>query len=386
MKVQATEVQGVLNLKRKQAQSSDQLHDQSASRGHVWPHRSLDRRQDVSSPAGHGSSPTDGAPCDNGGDFYPGYQGYGEYFMGQHPDGPPPGLTFLPPSQGTPPLTMEPPMHPAAGDLSARGDKLPKYLFRPQDLSSPAQDGSDLSLLVFPQDLVALEEQTSLSLRVGQVKPGPQNRVQSQTVRAQPIEQEFDEGVMTPGHQPNSHPQTTKAKGRSARLKSGPATRSPSIGSACSGSDKDQLRSHLNRITLPQVSCTADSVRLTDAMLNVTVVRIYREWRAVKHRFTSIIAVRRGMSRAQWSSHCRGGYQSAPCQHGTPKDGHPSGAVCREPSASHTVEEGTRVRLASMAHLSAAIEILAWIRRVQSERGDYGYEVKREKKNRKFSR
>ncbi|GFR65633.1 LIM/homeobox protein Lhx5 [Elysia marginata] len=49
----------------------------------------------------------------NGGDFYPGYQGYGEFFMGQHPDGPPPGLTFLPPSQGTPPLNMEPPMHPA---------------------------------------------------------------------------------------------------------------------------------------------------------------------------------------------------------------------------------------------------------------------------------
>lgn len=50
---------------------------------------------------------------DNGGDFYPSYQGYGEFFMGQHPDGPPPGLTFLPPSQGTPPLNMEPPMHPA---------------------------------------------------------------------------------------------------------------------------------------------------------------------------------------------------------------------------------------------------------------------------------
>ncbi|KAI8782500.1 LIM/homeobox protein Lhx1, partial [Biomphalaria glabrata] len=53
----------------------------------------------------------------NGAEFYPGYQGYGEFFMGQPQDGPPPGLTFLPPSQGTPPLNMEPGMHPASRHL-----------------------------------------------------------------------------------------------------------------------------------------------------------------------------------------------------------------------------------------------------------------------------
>ncbi|CAG5127679.1 unnamed protein product, partial [Candidula unifasciata] len=50
---------------------------------------------------------------DTGGDFYPNYQGYGDFFMGQPQDGPPPGLTFLQTSQGTPPLTMDGSIHPA---------------------------------------------------------------------------------------------------------------------------------------------------------------------------------------------------------------------------------------------------------------------------------
>lgn len=54
---------------------------------------------------------------DSGGDFYPGFNGYAEFFMGQHPDGPHPGLTFLPPSQGTPPLNMDAPLHPAGRNL-----------------------------------------------------------------------------------------------------------------------------------------------------------------------------------------------------------------------------------------------------------------------------
>ncbi|RUS76866.1 hypothetical protein EGW08_015376, partial [Elysia chlorotica] len=72
---------------------------------------------------------------DNGGDFYPGYQGYGEFFMGQHPDGPPPGLTFLPPSQGTPPLNMEPPMHPAA--MGPDGQFMPGDMLPPSSTPEP---------------------------------------------------------------------------------------------------------------------------------------------------------------------------------------------------------------------------------------------------------
>lgn len=48
--------------------------------------------------------------AENGQEFYPGYQGYGDFFGGQ---GQPDGMTFLPPSQGTPPL-MDQGLHPAA--------------------------------------------------------------------------------------------------------------------------------------------------------------------------------------------------------------------------------------------------------------------------------
>ncbi|XP_064612413.1 LIM/homeobox protein Lhx1-like [Liolophura sinensis] len=51
---------------------------------------------------------------DNGQEFYPGYQGYNEFFPGQ--PGEPGGLPFLPPtSQGTPPLGMDPGLHPGVG-------------------------------------------------------------------------------------------------------------------------------------------------------------------------------------------------------------------------------------------------------------------------------
>lgn len=46
---------------------------------------------------------------DNGQEFYPGYQGYNEFFLGQGQDG---SIGFLPPSQGTPPLTLDPSMPP----------------------------------------------------------------------------------------------------------------------------------------------------------------------------------------------------------------------------------------------------------------------------------
>lgn len=48
---------------------------------------------------------------ENGQDFYPGYQGYNDFFPGQGDGGPPP-MNFLPPtSQGTPPLSMEQSLH-----------------------------------------------------------------------------------------------------------------------------------------------------------------------------------------------------------------------------------------------------------------------------------
>lgn len=48
---------------------------------------------------------------ENGQDFYPGYQGYNDFFPGQGDGGPPP-MNFLPPtSQGTPPLAMDQPLH-----------------------------------------------------------------------------------------------------------------------------------------------------------------------------------------------------------------------------------------------------------------------------------
>ncbi|XP_012945900.1 LIM/homeobox protein Lhx5 [Aplysia californica] len=72
---------------------------------------------------------------DNGADFYPGYQGYGEFFMGQPQDGPPPGLPFLPPSQGTPPLNMEPPMHPAG--LGHDGPFMPGDMMPPSSTPEP---------------------------------------------------------------------------------------------------------------------------------------------------------------------------------------------------------------------------------------------------------
>lgn len=51
---------------------------------------------------------------DSGGDFYPGYQGYNEFFPGQGPPDGPGNMNFLPPSsQGTPPLSMDQQMHPA---------------------------------------------------------------------------------------------------------------------------------------------------------------------------------------------------------------------------------------------------------------------------------
>ena len=46
---------------------------------------------------------------DNGQDFVPGYQGYGEFYPGPVPEGYP--MNFLPPSgRGTPPLGMEHPL------------------------------------------------------------------------------------------------------------------------------------------------------------------------------------------------------------------------------------------------------------------------------------
>ena len=46
---------------------------------------------------------------DNGQEFFPGYQGYGDFYPGPVPEGHPMG--FLPPSgRGTPPLGMEHPL------------------------------------------------------------------------------------------------------------------------------------------------------------------------------------------------------------------------------------------------------------------------------------
>ncbi|BFZ18288.1 hypothetical protein BsWGS_21327 [Bradybaena similaris] len=72
---------------------------------------------------------------DNGADFYPSYQGYGEFFMGQPQDGPPPGLTFLPPSQGTPPLNMDGSMHPAG--LGPDGQFMPGDLMPSSSTPEP---------------------------------------------------------------------------------------------------------------------------------------------------------------------------------------------------------------------------------------------------------
>lgn len=47
---------------------------------------------------------------ENGQEYYPGYQGYNDFFPGQ--DGGPGNMNFLPPtSQGTPPLNLDQPMH-----------------------------------------------------------------------------------------------------------------------------------------------------------------------------------------------------------------------------------------------------------------------------------
>lgn len=47
---------------------------------------------------------------ENGQEYYPGYQGYNDFFPGQ--DGGPGNMNFLPPSsQGTPPLNLDQQMH-----------------------------------------------------------------------------------------------------------------------------------------------------------------------------------------------------------------------------------------------------------------------------------
>ncbi|BFZ04362.1 hypothetical protein BsWGS_07400 [Bradybaena similaris] len=66
---------------------------------------------------------------DTGGDFYSSYQGYGDFFMGQSQDGPPPGLTFLASSHGTPPLTMDGSIHPAG--IGPEGQFLPGDIITP---------------------------------------------------------------------------------------------------------------------------------------------------------------------------------------------------------------------------------------------------------------
>ncbi|XP_062589850.1 LIM/homeobox protein Lhx5-like [Saccostrea cucullata] len=81
---------------------------------------------------------------ENGQDFYPGYQGYNDFFPGQGDGGPPP-MNFLPPtSQGTPPLSMEQSLH-HNNNLGPEAQFLPGDMIHPSSSPEPipmhAHDG-----------------------------------------------------------------------------------------------------------------------------------------------------------------------------------------------------------------------------------------------------
>ncbi|XP_046351575.1 LIM/homeobox protein Lhx1-like isoform X1 [Haliotis rufescens] len=86
-------------------------------------------------------APGFGYMADNGQEFYPGYQGYNEFFLGQGQDG---SIGFLPPSQGTPPLTLDPSMPPPG--LGQEGQFLPGDILPPASTPEPmplhGHDGS----------------------------------------------------------------------------------------------------------------------------------------------------------------------------------------------------------------------------------------------------
>ncbi|KAL5017473.1 hypothetical protein ScPMuIL_007062 [Solemya velum] len=71
----------------------------------------LDDGPDMIGPPGFGYFSDNGQEV-----FYPGYQGYSDFFpgQGQGQDGPG-NMNFLPPSQGTPPLNIDQQMHPGVG-------------------------------------------------------------------------------------------------------------------------------------------------------------------------------------------------------------------------------------------------------------------------------